>query len=392
MTIPSAAATTQQLLDVLRPQQQPGSWFQQAQQLNWDDFVIRAIAFGLAPQVHRVLQAWALLIPAKAMAKLAITRKAQAKRSEAIYAQLAQVLAACDEANLRPICLKGIHLAACYYAESSLRPMNDIDLLFTPEELPQAEQLLLDLGYGGKHKSAETGARVTKHTSTFRREEAEGKAKSTPNPYLSASLDRTVEPHSSLEESWFGLKADITPGIRERAETAVLANQPCCVLNPTDLLHHIGLHFCFHLIQGAPSFVQLTDLLVITQANKMDWKIFLQRVEAAQTAGYALAALTLAQKLLGAPIPTDVVSQLAKKTPVRLRQRIEQLDMAYILRRTQQKPLVTVGDRLRRGVKDRVEIARWAPSLGEKLKVWQTAVQFTHTDTAQIFKKREIGD
>ena len=280
----TATATTQHLLDVLRPQQQPNHWFKQADQLNWDDFAVRAIAFGLAPQIYARFKQWDAKIPPKAMAKLAVTHKMQAQRSEAIYAQLAQLLHATAAANLQPVALKGVHLAACYYPEPAQRPMNDIDLLFTPDELPQAETLLRELGYGGKHKSAETGARVTKHTSTFRRDEAEN-GSATPNPYLSAGLDRTIEPHSSLEESWFGLKVDITPGIRERVDTAVLTpNAPAChVLNPTDLLHHICLHFSFHLIQGAPSFVQLTDLLVITQANRADWDTFLQRVAEAKS-------------------------------------------------------------------------------------------------------------
>ena len=38
------------------------------------------------------------------------------------------------------------------------------------------------------------------------------------------------------------------------------------------------------------------------------------------------------------------------------------------------------------------EIARWAPTLAEKWRVWQTAVQFTRTDTAKMLKKREIGE
>ncbi|MBK8901514.1 MAG: nucleotidyltransferase family protein [Anaerolineaceae bacterium] len=423
MTTQTATQTTQLLLDVLRPQQDPNRWFQQSHQLNWDDFAVRAIAFGLAPQIYARFKHWDAKIPPKAMAKLAVTYKMQAQRSEAIYAQLAQVLSAAAAASLHPVAMKGIHLAACYYPEPAQRPMNDIDLLFTRDELPQAEVLLLSLGYGGKHKSAETGARVTKHTSTFRRQNSED-GRATPNPYLSASLDRTIEPHSSLEESWFGLKVDITAGIRERVETAVLTpNAPTChVLNPTDLLHHICLHFCFHLIQGAPSFVQLTDLLVITSQSqhldseerafsdarfasedanssvrstengRVDWDTFLQRVAEAKSWGYVLAALTLAQKLVGAPLPEHILPQLAEQTPSSLRQRIAQMDLAYVLRRTQQKPLITLGDRLRRGIQDRVEIARWAPTLGEKWRVWQTAVQFTRTDTAQMLKKWEIGD
>ncbi len=388
MTTPTATGTTQLLLDILRPNQASENWVQQAQRLNWDDFTVRAIAFGLAPQVHHKLLQWAITIPPKASAKLAVSYKAQAQRSQSIYTQLAQILAACNDADLSPIALKGVHLAACYYAESPLRPMNDIDLLFTPEELPKAEALLWELGYSGKHKSSEAGARVTKHTSTFRRENR-AKSSATPNPYLSTSLDRTVEPHISLEESWFGLKADITPGIRERADTAVLTPNapPCQVLSPTDLLHHVCLHFCFHLIQGAPAFLQLTDLLVITQANKVEWDAFLQRVHEANTAGYVLAALLLATKLVGASVPSEVVAQLSESTPLKLRQRIDQMDLAYVLRRTQQKPLVTMSDRLRRGIKDRMEIARWAPTFAEKWRIWQTAVQFTRTDTAKMLRK-----
>ncbi|MCB8988911.1 MAG: hypothetical protein H6661_14315, partial [Ardenticatenaceae bacterium] len=124
-----------------------------------------------------------------------------------------------------------------------------------------------------------------------------------------------------------------------------------------------------------------------TQAYQVDWNIFLQRVAEAKSWGYVLAALTLAQKLVGAPLPDHILPRLAEQTPSSLRQRIEQMDLAYILRRTQQKPLITLSDRLRRGVKDRIEIARWAPTLAEKWRVWQTAVQFTRTDTAQMLKK-----
>lgn len=400
MTTSTALNTTQQLLNALKPNQQPDQWLRQAESLDWGDFAVRAIAFGLAPQIYARLKAWDANIPPKAFAKLAVTHKMQAKRSEAIYAQLGQLLEAAASANLQPVALKGVHLAACYYPEPAQRPMNDIDLLFTAVELPKAEAVLLELGYGGKHKSAETGARVTKHTSTFRRDETSS-GNSTPNPYISASLDRTIEPHSSLEESWFGLKVNITPGIRDRLETAVLApnTATCHVLNPTDLLHHICLHFSFHLIQGAPSFVQLTDLLVITQKHQfqveerassnseVDWDAFLQRVAEAKSSGYVLAALTLAQKLVGAPVPSPVLAALAQQTPNSLGKRIARMDLAYVLRRTQQKPLNTLGDRLRRGVKDRIEIARWAPTFGEKLRVWQTAVQIGRTDTAQMLRK-----
>jgi len=244
----SALHTTQLILDSLRPGMQADAWTAvfHKQQTDWDDLVVRAIVLGLAPQVYLRLQAWGVKLPVKAMAKLAVTYKAQSRRNQAILAQLDELLAACAAVGIEPIALKGVHLAHDYYDDAAMRPMNDIDLLFAPAEMPMVEQVLVELGYGAKYKSAEMGAGVTKHTSTFSKKEGEETAV---NPYLSADRICIVEPHISLEESWYGLKVDITPGIRERAQAAQLGQQPCRVLSPDDLLLHLCLHFCFHLIQ-----------------------------------------------------------------------------------------------------------------------------------------------
>ncbi|NKQ37221.1 MAG: nucleotidyltransferase family protein [Chloroflexi bacterium] len=392
----TAVATTQAILDALNPKQTPSQWesaFVRAGS-DWDDLVVRAIVLGLAPQLHVRLSQWPVKLSSSAAAKLAVTYRAQAQRNEAIYAQLAEVLAACQDHGLQPIALKGAHLAACYYAEPALRPMNDIDLLFTLAELPQAEAMLRELGYGGKYKPAEMGAGVTKHTSTFRR--AAGAEGRTVNPYLSAGGDRMIEPHTSLEESWFGLKVDITPGIRERAETACaelaevagLGQYPCRVLNREDLLLHIGLHFCFHLIQGAPALVQLTDLLVITQAGNLDWETFTARVQSYDAVPYAFAGLKLARDLLGAPVPAAQLTQLADLTPPALRQRIQMLGLADILRRTQQKPLTSITQRLQRGFQDRAATAAWAADWHGRIQVWRTLFQPVRTDTGQMLLQK----
>jgi hypothetical protein len=259
--------------------------------------------------------------------------------------------------------------------------MNDIDLLFEAAELPTAEALLSDLGYGGKHKSAELGAGVTKHTSTFRREGDEAK---TPNPYLSASGDRMVEPHLSLEESWFGLKVEMAPGVWQRAQSADLQGHTCLTLSPEDLLLHLCVHFCFHLIMGAPSMVQLTDLLIVTQAGTVNWAAFTTRAKEQRAVHYALAALNLAARLLKAAAPTSVMADLSQATSPHLRNYILTLDLEHILKRTQQKPLTTLLQRLQRGISDRAETARWAESWPARWQVWRTLLAVGRTDTGQM--------
>ncbi len=390
----AAITTTQRILDALRADQTPTQWesdFVKGQP-DWDDLVVRAIVLGLAPQLHDRLSAWRLPIPPRAAAKLAVTYKAQAKRNTAIYAQLAQVLDACTQKGVRPIALKGVHLAACYYSDPALRPMNDIDLLFTPAELPLVEAMLSELGYGASYKSPQMGAGVTKHTSSFH--PTSGSAAATTNPYLSTKRERTIEPHQSLEESWFGLKVDITSGIRERAEEVTLAGRSCGALSAEDLLLHLCLHFCFHLIQGAPAMVQLTDLLVVADSGRVEWELFAARARDYGAAPYAMAGLHLGQTLLSLPAPEAVLAGLAEATPPGLRRRIRQMDLSTILRRTQQKPLAdrsfwsAVPRRILRGFSDRAEAASWAQDWRGRWQVWRTLLQATQSDTGQMILKR----
>jgi len=387
----SALNATRLILNALRPDQTPTTWeSDRAQsQADWDDLAVRAIVLGLAPQLQQRLVNWRCEIPPRAAAKLSATRHAHAQRNTAIFAQLGEVLAACAERELRPIALKGVYLAAVVYPDPALRPMNDIDLLFTPAELPAVESMLEALDYSGKHKSSDLGPGVTKHTSSFRRSTIPA---ATPNPYLSTDADRTIEPHVSLEESWFGLKVDITPGVRERAAEANLGGHTCRVLAREDLLLHLSVHFCFHLIMGAPSMVQLADLLAVTAAGGIDWPTFVERSIARRAAPFALAALTLARDLLGAPVPGDVIADLAHATPGPLRRRIAQLGLADILRRTQQKPLTTISQRIRRGFRDRAETARWAPDWRSRWDVWKTALRVGSTDTGQMLLGHKNND
>ena len=384
----SPTRVVQTILSALRPSQSAENFTQSVEnnQIDWDDLTIRAIVLGLAPQLYHRLAQWDIEIPPRALAKLKVTHVAQAKRAADIYEQLDAVLEAAPRYELQPIVLKGAHLAAHIYAEPALRPMNDIDLLFRPEKLADAERMLSELGYGGKHKSAEIGAGVTKHTSTFKRD---GNNDNTPNPYLSSNNDRMIEPHSSLEESWYGLKVNITDGIRERAELAQFGEHQALVLSHTDLLLHICIHFCFHLIEGAPSLVQFTDILAVTQAGDVEWDVFVDRAIEKEAAPFALAALTLGQKILDTAVSAETLNALRTATPLKLQAHIDQLGIEDVLKRSQQKPANTVTERIQRGVQDRAATAIWTVDLKSRWQVWRTLVDVTKTDTGRMLLGKE---
>lgn len=384
----SPLETTQLILDALNPQYTATSWKIAAERrsIDWDDLIVRAIVLGLAPQVYRRVSEWGLSLPARGEVKLTALYQSQIRRTEAIFLQLDEFLGQCEKHRLRPLALKGIHLAVCHYPEPAMRPMNDVDLLFTAGELPIAESILLDLGYSARYKSPEMGAGVTKHTSTFRRPSKDDRT--TANPYLSTRSDRTIEPHASLEESWLGLSVDITPGVRERAEPIMLGARECHGLALEDLLLHLCLHCCFHLIQGSPAMVQVSDLLAVTRTGELNWREFTRRARDYRASQFALAGLSLAQKLLGAPVPPTALGELSANTPSALRHRIERLGLADVLRRTQQDPLNSIAHRIWRGLGDRAETARWAPDWRGRLQVWRTLFQPLKSDTGQLILRR----
>ncbi len=371
------------IIGALRRDADQQDWLAQlaTSEIDQGDLAVTALALGLAPLLHYRLEGWSVRLPdAKAQDKLDFARQVETARQVARRAQLAEALI---KLPAQPVVLKGAYLAECVYPAPGLRPMNDIDLLFRAEDMPMVSGALHELGYGSKDKSPEQGPGITKHTRTFQRPDG---AAATPNPYLSASGSRMIEPHRSLEESWFGLKCDLTPGMWERSQAIEIAGCHARALAPADALLHLCVHLTFHLIMGSPSFVQLADLAVFTERVKVDWDEFQVRTRHRRASGYAYAAARLARESLAASFPAEVLTALAAASPSGARAVAERLSVADVMRRTQQPPLRTIGQRLRRGVADRAETARWAHSSGERLKVWWTLFDVRRTDTWQMLR------
>ncbi len=351
----------------------------------WDDLAVAAIALGLAPLLHVTTQG--LSLPPSARAKLAVTYLATQRRNAAIAEQLAELLAAYAAAKIDAMVLKGGYLAFAVYPDPALRGMSDLDLLFRPSDLERAEAVLRSLGYQAKHKSADEGPGIVKHTSTYKREST-GDSAGTPNPYLSTAGDRHVDPHGSLEESWFGLRADVTPGVWDRSQPVTLAGQSARTLAAEDLLLQLSVHLVFHLLMGKPSLVQLYDIAYVSQALPIDWAVLLARGQARGATPFLYAALHLATAIFAAPVPVDVLFQLRTACPTGLARRIRAMHLSDVMQQTQRPPLITVGQRLKRGLADRRTTAQWATTWRGKWAVWHTAIDIGRTDTGRLIGER----
>lgn len=354
---------------------------------DWEKIAVVSIAVGLAPLLHWQLTHTDLNLPSMARAKLAVLRKAHAKRNQEIADQLAEILAAYARQKIEVLVLKGALLASTVYAHPSLRPMNDIDLLFREEDMVQAEAVLEELGYFGKHKDPDQGPGVVKHLSTYRRNGNEG---ATPNPYLSTTADRMVEPHVSLEEAWFGLRVDVTPGVWDRAVPLVLHDQPAFRLSTVDMLIHLAVHATFHVIMGSSVFLQLYDIgqVINTWTEEIKWPDLFHRTQQVKAQPFVYAGFYWAKSLYSASVPKTWLAALERECSPALVAYVQSLNATGLFKRTQHPPLVTFQQRLQRGLVDRREAARWAGSLKAKWHVWQTALNFHRTDTVNLLKQR----
>ena len=131
------------LLATFRADTDPVDWQRRAAAADPDKLVISAIVLGLAPLLHWQLSVWGVTLAPRAWAKLLSARGASAERQHAIQTQLVEILEAGAQSQLTLIVLKGAFLAAHVYPEAGLRPMNDIDILVRPAELPLIEAMLL---------------------------------------------------------------------------------------------------------------------------------------------------------------------------------------------------------------------------------------------------------
>jgi hypothetical protein len=95
----------------------------------------------------------------------------------------------------------------------------------------------------------------------------------------------------------------------------------------------------------------------------------------------------LAASVLGAPVPATILEALKSASPNSVRKAAGGLSVSDMMRRTQRPPLRTLAQRLRRGIADRTETARWAHSVPEWLRVWWTLVDVRRTDTWQILRQ-----
>jgi len=253
-----------------------------------------AESHGLGPLLYRRLKESGVQagVPADSWDRLRLVYFVNAERNTRLFRQLRPVLQCCSDADIPVIVLKGAYLAEGVYDNVALRPMVDVDLLVARADLPRAQARLLGMGYGPQ-KREDIDARCRRSSEL--------------TPFV--GLGSSVDLHWSIASPTSPLRVDIG-GLWKRAQPATTAGVQVLALSPEDLLLHLCLHTSYEhgLGEGLRQFCDIAA--TIRHFGELDWPQFVDRSRDWGAGRYVGLALRLAQSMLGAEVPEDVIERL----------------------------------------------------------------------------------
>ena len=190
---------------------------------------------------------------------------------------LRDILAACDDAGIQTLVLKGAALSHTIYPEPGLRPMSDIDILVPKSDLWRAQSLLAGLGFDAPLPPGSTLPARHLPAATLQSE----------------GLDVHVELHHRLLSNYFHdavsyARAFISParrstrppktkpsGLAIAPHTFTLDNVTAHTLGHEDTLQHLCQHLASHVnVWDFCRLIWIADVVSLAErfTSEINWK------------------------------------------------------------------------------------------------------------------------
>ncbi|PTL81895.1 nucleotidyltransferase family protein [Vitiosangium sp. GDMCC 1.1324] len=251
--------------------------------------VLAAARHGLAGFVQHAVGRAGWTLDEAARTHLRREALAQAARGMRVKALLLRSLDALVAVGVVPVLLKGYGLATRLYPEPLQRATTDVDLLVADAKVAVASEALVGLGLKALDEAAAAHAREHEHHLTF------------------TGAAGMVELHfRALVGYGQALEAE---ALLARAEERVLEGRRVRYLRAEDELVYLALHASNHLLQR---LAWLFDLKLLVLASPgLDWGRVVEVARGTAFSHLAWYALEAARRLLGAPVPEEVLAALA---------------------------------------------------------------------------------
>ncbi|MCI0435351.1 MAG: nucleotidyltransferase family protein [Gemmatimonadetes bacterium] len=263
----------------------------------WSSVVDEAVRQRITPMAWRRLTLGPArnAVPERVMERLRDLYLRNAFRNTVLLRDAAELAARLAQRGVPVVFLKGVHLAACAYAEPALRSMADIDLMVPRDLLADVDRMFVEWGWGPLPRpDIAAFCRRYPHTAPLHKEGS-----------------FPIEVHWSIERPTSPFSIDLD-GLWERARTIDLCGVSTRVLSTEDLLLHLCLHTSYHHRFDRAPLKSLVDVAVVADRHEgeIDWSLLAGRAAAWGATRFVYSTLRLARDVLDAAIPEGALDPL----------------------------------------------------------------------------------
>lgn len=309
----------------------------------------RAETYRLQPLLHSIISQqpdWD--IPQDVRTSCSKTHRDFVFRSLIMQQALVEIGRLLDAHHIAYVALKGASLSLEFYAQPTLRPMRDLDILVAPEKAEQAYELLKKAGFARYPGKADHGMEYAHHL-----------------PLLTNDKAVLVELHHRIAPREWSGSLPLGDQLLTNARRISFQGHEISMAHPTDTAIHLIVHACLqHLFDNGPNL--LSDMDALNQSGLVDWdKVahFAKQHDLEQSLALikALFAQVSGKTLGPAATASHVPASIIEQTADLMTQDPEEHWQRHLLRRRRslwQRLSEGVGRALKPTHKDLVEIAR----------------------------------
>ena len=266
-----------------------------ATDIDWEYLFLLARRHSVVPLVHLQLDRHASdLVPTEILATLKKHHRENVARNTILTAELCRLLARLSDSGIDAIPYKGPVLAQFAYGNVALRRFIDLDVIVRKTDVLKAREILLDEGYTPAKSISLSQQELllrTQHNLQFSRD----------NHRLIVELHWDVAPH-------FFASSVNTDLLWQELIMIDLSGTAVKAFSAADLLFSLCVHGSRHLWER---LAWICDIAELVSRHAIDWATLLERADAADSERMFLLGPYLAERLLDAPLPQEIMKRCA---------------------------------------------------------------------------------
>ena len=264
---------------------------------DWDHVIQLAIRHDIAPLLYYRLKKFDRIadVPPTFIQRLQEIYFYNAARNMRLYSDFSEVCNVLTGQGIEVIALKGLHLAEMVYGDVALRQMRDMDLLVRRQDLPRAQDALLEMGYGPESRARIEEQCLTQHHLV---------------PFTKRGAP-PIEIHWSITPPNSPFKVDMDE-LWGRAEQTKIADVPVLLLSPEDLLMHLCLHASFNHKFNSFALKNACDIheTMSYYRDDINWDRIVSTASNREADRYLYCTLSVVRGLLGTVMPSPICNRM----------------------------------------------------------------------------------